>query len=147
MTIRRGTSLPRLLDQWPDERIKLLIPARGLRFRRDHADLMLQGVYEPLDVQGAAAGQILAFARCDVCGTLIAIVPRLICSLPLPGHSPSLGAQAWGDTRVSLPEGIAARPYRHLLTGETMQSVDGLLAVAEVFRTLPVALLWASASA
>lgn len=132
-----------LLERWSDGRIKLLITARGLHFRRDHADLMLHGAYEPLEPHGAAADHIVAFARRDTSGTLIAVVPRLICSLPTDGQSTPRGAQAWGDTRVYLPDGTAAAPYRNILTGETVGPENGHLVVATVFPTLPVALLWA----
>jgi (1->4)-alpha-D-glucan 1-alpha-D-glucosylmutase len=136
-----------LLDQWPDGRIKLLVTARGLRFRRDHADLMLEGAYEPLEPHGAASDHIVAFARHDSSGTLIAVVPRLICSLPTSGRLPPRGAQAWADTRVSLPDWTVAAAYRDVLTGETVHTVNRHLEVTTVFRTRPVALLWAASNA
>jgi (1->4)-alpha-D-glucan 1-alpha-D-glucosylmutase len=144
-TAARGVG--ELLDQWPDGRIKLLLTARGLRFRRVHAGLMLQGAYEPLDSEGAAARHLVAFARHDSSGTLIAVVPRLICSLPTGSHVPPRGVQAWGDTRVCLPDRIGAGRYRHLMTGETVDAVNGQLAADAMFRTLPVALLWSARNA
>jgi (1->4)-alpha-D-glucan 1-alpha-D-glucosylmutase len=131
-----------LLDGWIDARIKLFITTCGLRFRRDHVDLLLRGGYVPLVVDGPHADHLVAFARVDGSGTLLTIVPRLIMSITSGGSSLPTRSETWGETRVIPPAGTAGR-YRHVLTGEIIQAVHDALPAAAVFRTSPVAMLWA----
>jgi (1->4)-alpha-D-glucan 1-alpha-D-glucosylmutase len=134
-----------LLDSWVDARIKLFITACSLHFRREHADLLLRGEYQPLQVEGPAANHIVAFARHDGSGTLLAMVPRQILSLARDDRSLPLGADTWGITRVLLPAWAGAGQLRHLLTGETLRVTTGQLPAADVFRTCPVGVMWAEA--
>ena len=131
-----------LLDRWHDGRIKLLVTACGLRFRRAHAELMVDGSYAALASQGPAADHLVAFARRDESFTLL-VVPRLIASLVGEDQPLPLGPDTWGSTRLVLPEEMPVSGYVHLLTGETVDVVTPHLPVASVFRTSPVALLWA----
>jgi (1->4)-alpha-D-glucan 1-alpha-D-glucosylmutase len=132
------------LAAWPDGRIKLLVTACGLRFRRRHADVLTRAAYVPLDAKGPAGDHVVAFARRASTGTLVAIVPRLAAHLAHGDRMP-IGEAAWEGTRVCLP-GDAGSRYRHLFTGEIVESVGAAdhseLSIAQVFRTLPVALLW-----
>jgi (1->4)-alpha-D-glucan 1-alpha-D-glucosylmutase len=136
-----------LIDSWVDARIKLFITTCGLHFRREHPDLLLQGAYQPLDVEGSSADHIVAFARHDASGVLLAIVPRLIVSLARDSRSLPLGSRAWGTTRVLLPPGTDAARFRHLLTGEAVHVTTDHLPAAAIFRTCPVGLMWAEARA
>ena len=136
-----------LLDRWHDGAIKLLLTACGLRFRRAHAALMLEGAYLPLESDGPAADHVVAFARHDDSGTLLTLAPRLGASLVGEHQSLPLGPETWGATRILLPDGIPASGYRHVLTGETVEGTGSHVSAAAVFRTSPVALLWASARA
>jgi (1->4)-alpha-D-glucan 1-alpha-D-glucosylmutase len=134
-----------LIDSWVDARIKLFITTRGLRFRGHHADLLLNGAYEPLDAEGPAADHVMGFVRRDASGILLAIVPRLVCSLPSGTRSLPLGSEVWGTTRVLPPSWADGEQFRHLLTGETLRVTAGQLQAAAVFRTSPVGLMWADA--
>jgi (1->4)-alpha-D-glucan 1-alpha-D-glucosylmutase len=136
-----------LLDSWVDARIKLFITTCGLRFRREHADLLLTGAYQPLQVEGPAAEHIVALARHDASGTLVAMVPRLIMSLARDSRSLPLGSNAWGTGRVLLPPWTGTAQFRHLLTGGTLHVITGHLPASAVFRTCPVGLMWAEADA
>ncbi len=132
-----------LVDSWFDGRIKLFVTTCGLRFRREHADLLLKGSYEPLEAEGSSAANIVGFARHHATGTLLTTVPRLIMSLATDSHSPPLGSHAWASTRILLPRWCGAASYRNVLTGETVQPSEGCLPAEAVFRTSPVALIWA----
>ncbi len=123
-----------LFEGWPDGRIKLLATACGLRFRRAHADLVLDGAYVPLSADGPAAWHLVAFARRGAAGTLIAVVPRL---------TMNLDPEAWAATALVLPPELEAGEYRHLLTGERLRREGDRLPLAAVFATLPVGLLFA----
>jgi (1->4)-alpha-D-glucan 1-alpha-D-glucosylmutase len=135
-----------LLSHWFDGRIKLLITRCGLHFRREHLDLVLKGAYEPLDFDGPGSGHLVAFARRDASGTLLAVVPRLMMSLTLDARSLPRGPKTWAETRILLPEWATARSFRNVLSGETLNEVEHHLSASEIFHTLPVALLWADTS-
>ena len=104
---------------------------------------MLEGSYAALEPQGPAADHLVAFARRDRSGTLLTVVPRLVAPLVGEDRPVPLGRDAWGSTSIVLPEGIDASRYLHLLTGETVDVVTPHVPAASVFRTSPVALLWA----
>jgi len=137
-----------LLAHWYDGRIKFLVTICGLRFRRQHAALMLDGAYMPLEAEGTHADHVVAFARHDDSGTLLAVVPRLVAPLideerPLP-----VGPDAWGPSRIMLPGAVRATRYRHVITGEWCEAAGSdhsTLPISTALRTCPVALLWAPA--
>jgi (1->4)-alpha-D-glucan 1-alpha-D-glucosylmutase len=139
--------ISRLLDRWHDGAIKFFVTASGLRFRRSHASALLEGSYLSLEATGPGAPHIVAFGRVHASGALLALVPRLV--LPLVGEDRRLplGPETWGATQVRLPEALQATRYRHVLTGEIVERSGSHLMAAAVFRTSPVALLWAPAGA
>jgi maltooligosyltrehalose synthase len=149
---------------WTDGRVKMLLTACGLRFRRRHERFMATASYEPLVVEGPRADQVVAFMRerdeRDG-GRLIVIVPRLVAGITsgqllrcveMPPGSP---ADVWHDTRVRLPARCGAPPVasaharsrlRHIVTGEDVAIEDGdapYILVTRAFATMPVAVLWA----
>ncbi len=138
----RLDELTTLADAWPDGRIKLLVTAAGLRFRRAHAELIQLGDYVPLAADGAT-DQIVSFARRDRSGTLIAVVPRLV--LPIMEDRPPRG-EVWAGSWLVLPGEIGGGPYRNIITGEDVWPVAGpdavRLPVQAALSTCPVALLW-----
>jgi len=132
-----------LLEQRQDGRVKLYVIRRGLAYRREHAQLFLRGNYVPLEVSGARANHVCAFARSHAEEEAIVVVPRLLS--PLIGLGMPLGAQVWGEDAVILP-GAATRVYRNLFTAETIESGDTpeghrTLPLAAVFSRFPVAIL------
>ncbi len=141
----RSREVAPVLDSWHDGRIKMLVTTCGLGLRRACAPLLLQGAYVPLQAQGAAADHVVAFARHDADATIVALVPRLSASLTTPERPWPLGEEAWGDVTIALPEALDAERYRHALTGATVDAHAAgqgrVLRAADVFRTLPVALL------
>jgi (1->4)-alpha-D-glucan 1-alpha-D-glucosylmutase len=145
-----GAEVRDLLDHWEDGRIKLLVTSVGLRFRRRHPEVALDGAYLPLRPEGPAADHLVACARQHTAGTLVAVVPRLVTSLMPEADALPLGG-TWASTRLLLPEALPATCYRHLLTGESIEPArDGdrhVLALEDVLQTAPVALLWAPRSA
>jgi (1->4)-alpha-D-glucan 1-alpha-D-glucosylmutase len=137
-------ALAPLLADWHDGRIKLLVTACALRFRRDHAAFMARAEYLPLAADGPLADHVVAFARRDETGCLLAIVPRL--SAPrMTAAGLRLDADAWRDTRLRLPAALSGRRFRHVVTGEsvdlggTPEAPD--LDLGTLFESAPVALL------
>jgi (1->4)-alpha-D-glucan 1-alpha-D-glucosylmutase len=136
-----------LLRHWPDGRIKLFVTSCGMRLRRQHRALLLQGAYTPLAAEGERADQVVAFARHDDSGKLLVVAPRLVAPLVSEERPLPVGADVWAATRIILPPVARAVRYRQVLTGEWCQTTgDGSgLPVAAALRTCPVALLWAPA--
>jgi (1->4)-alpha-D-glucan 1-alpha-D-glucosylmutase len=147
----QGTAVERevqeLLTDWSDGRIKLFVTTCGLRFRRQHPALMLEGAYTPLEVEGAGADHVVAFARHDDSGILVVVAPRLVVPLVTPERSLPIGPDVWGSTEIIVPAVMRATRYRHVMTGEWCETMTGRssLSIAAALRTCPVALLWAPA--
>jgi (1->4)-alpha-D-glucan 1-alpha-D-glucosylmutase len=138
-----------LLRTKEDGYIKLYITWLALNYRRTHPGLFSAGDYVPMPAMGAKRAHVFAFARCRGTDAAIVIVPRLFARLLPEEQDLPLGEVAWQDTRVLL-EGIDPHQgWRHLFTGEPItfgvQEDDPSLAIAEVLRHFPVALLVAGA--
>ena len=134
-----------------DPRLKLFVTWRTLDFRRRNAAVFQAGLYLPLEVQGARAKHVCAFARLVESPAdgkkqmAIVIAPRLIAQLtrPASGSSvsqPPLGATVWHDTQVLLKEPTSA-PLKHLFTGQLCESEQSRILVADALADFPVAVL------
>jgi (1->4)-alpha-D-glucan 1-alpha-D-glucosylmutase len=141
---QRIEMLSTLLDSWTDGRIKLFLTAAGLRLRRRHRALFLEGSYIPLDVTGTHARHIVAFGRRHGSSVALAVVPRLTHRL-FGGHAPRPpAAEVWQDTVIEVPAPISDATFTHVLTGETLTCErDGSrawLRAADLLRHIPAAL-------
>lgn len=131
-----------LLDDWPDERIKLYITWRGLQHRKQHPALFLHGSYEPLEVTGERAAHLFAFVRQHGDNCLITAVPRLTASADrtTPGR---IDPAWWENTTVELPAGTfrAGGPasWVSVFTGRQLKG-RGSIAAADLFGDFPVGL-------
>ncbi len=121
-----------VLDNWPDERIKLLVTWRGLQCRQEFTDLFLSGEYQPLSLSGPHGANACAFARVAWPRWAICIVPRLAqaawaaankAAEPARGQTSSdwpAVAAWWQETSVKLPAD-APRRFRHAFTRRDRQ--------------------------
>ena len=132
-----------LLENWQDGRIKHFITAAGLRLRRQHGSVFLEGEYLPLEVEGARREHIVALGRRLEGKLVIAVTPRLCSSLGAASLRLPISARVWRDTRVRLPMGTGRMV--DTFTGTVVElrgSSDGpTFEVAEALDELPVALL------
>jgi (1->4)-alpha-D-glucan 1-alpha-D-glucosylmutase len=139
-TATEGLDWPAMAQAWHDGRIKLALTARLLGLRQELAKVFTAGDYRPLTVTGRDADEIVAFARWHDGDAVLVIVARLF-------NRSTQGGRRWPtphdwDATVSL-EGFSA--VRKLLP--TAQPLSGPnLAVAEIFDTLPLAVLRACAT-
>ena len=133
-----------LLAHWQDGRIKLHLLQKLLNFRATHDELFSAGDYLPLSAAGESAPMICAFARHHDRAWAIVVVPRLIGALVFRGGSP-LGAEAWGETSLELP--AAPRRWLDIITGNSIEAPGHTLALSELFKNFPGALLYADAGA
>jgi (1->4)-alpha-D-glucan 1-alpha-D-glucosylmutase len=124
-----------LLRNWRDGRIKMFVTWKALTFRRRNLDVFFHGDYLPLEVTGAKAENVIAFARRLGEKCVVAAVPRL-CSRLRPIGRPPLGAAAWSDTRIALPDELDCA-WRDVFTETARRSFSA----SELFSDLPVCLL------
>jgi (1->4)-alpha-D-glucan 1-alpha-D-glucosylmutase len=150
----RAPKLGELMHGWRDGRIKLLTTAVGLRLRRAHPDLFLEGSYVPLETEVTVAGSAVGFARIHGSHAALFIGPRLCARLLQPAdpvhgdaHAP-LGADRWKTSRVMLPQELAGRTFRHAISGAelrpTTASGTAWIFLGQIFEHVPVGLLLAN---
>jgi (1->4)-alpha-D-glucan 1-alpha-D-glucosylmutase len=129
----------RLVETKEDGRIKLFVIRQALALRRQRALLFQAGEYRPLEAQGARADHVCAFARVRGEESAVVLVPRLLAAGGLA--DPPLGVEVWGDdNRVAVPPDAGER-FRNVFTGEDIEVERGVLPVAAVLASFPVALL------
>jgi (1->4)-alpha-D-glucan 1-alpha-D-glucosylmutase len=141
----RATAIASLLEHWEDGAVKLLVTAAGLRLRAANPELFLDGEYLPLEVESAAEGRVVAFARITATGgAALAIAPHLASRLVTPEHPAPVGDR-WRTSRVHLPKSLAGLTYRDVFTGAVIKpmttATGAWIFVGEALSRLPVALL------
>lgn len=137
-----------LLDRRSDGRIKLFAIARTLATRARMRGVYERGEYLALAPEGSRAECVFAFARCDEHAVALTCVPRLVAALTPEVAAPPIGDAVWGDTRLALPPGLPPHALRDAFTGATprIEHAGGVptIAAAEIFASLPIALLVSS---
>ncbi|HEY2864425.1 MAG TPA: malto-oligosyltrehalose synthase [Casimicrobiaceae bacterium] len=131
-----------MLESLDDGRLKLYVIWRALALRGRWPRLYERGRYVALPVTGVRAAHICAFARVHEAGIALTVVPRLLLELTSGATRAPLGGAVWEDTRVMLP--LPPTTYRDVFTGAIRRPHSGAsahLTVADLFETLPVALL------
>lgn len=135
--------LKSLIAGWKDGALKLYVTNKALDFRRAHAVLFRDGDFLPAIATGARESNAVSFFRRHGSGWVLAIAPRWTTQLA-PFPKPPIGARAWQDTVLRMPEG-APGSWRHVLTGETFavapDSNEAILPLKDVLGQFPVALL------
>jgi (1->4)-alpha-D-glucan 1-alpha-D-glucosylmutase len=134
-----------LLEHWQDGRIKLHLLQKLMNFRAAHHELFTAGDYLPLSAAGESASMLCAFARRYDPAWVVAVAPRLIGALVYRGRSP-LGAEAWAAGSLELPAS-APRRWVDVITGNRFELSGNALALSELLRNFPGALLYADAGA
>ena len=118
-----------LLADWRSGAIKLHVTAAGLRARREHADLFRSGEYVPIDTPPGLFG----FARRLDDEWAVAVAPRLATGTATTGQWP-LGADAWGDAVVRLPDRDATVISLAAAAGDAAVRDRGVLCVRRARR-------------
>lgn len=138
-----------LTAQINDGRIKQFVMTMALQTRARQADLFTDGAYIPLEVTGTHSEHIVAFARQHEGEAVLVVVPRLLHRLGIRRQELPCGHKVWKDTAILLPETVinsgqlAGQPalWTHVLTRDDVRARNGVLMVADVLRTMPVALM------
>jgi (1->4)-alpha-D-glucan 1-alpha-D-glucosylmutase len=124
-----------LAKDWPSGRIKLALTRQLLAIRNRFGSVFTSGNYQPLEVTGQHADEVIAFARNSGRDTIIVIAGRLF------GRATDYG-RAW-PSPDSLPQasiqvdGLAVRSL--LAPAAPIQAPQ--LSLSSVFGHLPVAIL------
>jgi (1->4)-alpha-D-glucan 1-alpha-D-glucosylmutase len=137
---QRGELARALLASMTDGRIKLYLTWAALELRREREALFALGEYLPLRASGPASEHVVAFARRHGDDALVVAAGRLFAALDAAARPPV--GPVWEETALDAP---TAGEWVNLLTGERVSTRDEAgaprLAAAEVFATLPWALL------
>jgi (1->4)-alpha-D-glucan 1-alpha-D-glucosylmutase len=129
-----------LLSEWRTGAPKLRLVQAGLQLRAARPGLFADGAYVPLKVEGAAAANLVAFARTDDDGAVVTVAPRQGLG-SLAGQSvPLVPAAHWRDTVVELPATLARHAWVDAVTTER-HAPRAKLSVATLLRRYPVAVL------
>lgn len=135
----------RLLEHWPDGMVKLYIVWRLLSLRRSRDEVFQRGEYLPIEAAGTRANHLVSFARTEADAALLVCVPRLLARLATSSAPYATGESVWADTVLTLPEELAGRRWRNVLTGQPVEATGGedgrQLSVALLLSTFPVAVL------
>ena len=144
-TEARAARVTEWLGGWKDARIKLAITAAGLRLRRDHPELFLQGRYVPLQTDVSVTGGVVAFARVHEDEAAIFAAPRLAAALAGEASQLPIGMDRWKTSRVLLPPELAGRSFRHAITGAELRPTtsgrEAWLFAGQLFETIPAAII------
>jgi (1->4)-alpha-D-glucan 1-alpha-D-glucosylmutase len=100
-----------------EERLKLYVAARLLRFRLDNPDLFNM-VYQSLEAEGEEAEHVLAYLRIGEEGTVLVVVSRFPAVLE--------GRGGFKGTRLSLPEEFQGGDWTDLLSGRRLEVGEAL---------------------
>ena len=133
-----------LLANMENGLVKLYLTQRTLSVRQSDIGLFQRGSYVPLNIRGAKANHVCAFARGFEGRMAIVAVPRLCRTMLGNEWSSPCDESLWADTEVEVPE-IAATCVHNAFTGECL-AINGnggqrTLPVGRMLRDFPVALL------
>ncbi|MCY1412775.1 Maltooligosyl trehalose synthase [compost metagenome] len=126
-----------LLQHWQDGRLKQALIARTLNLRQQHADLFRRGRYQPLEVRGKQAANVLAFLREDDGKRAIVLVPRLASHLLDDQTIPLIPARNWEDTRLILPKTDSSHSWKGLFS-EAVVTAERELWLSTALKEFPV---------
>jgi maltooligosyltrehalose synthase len=127
--------LETLVPRWRDGRIKQALISRTLALRRACPAVFEDGSYEPLEVRGAFADRVVAFARRVHDQRLVVIVPRAASQLLRREDDILFDAAAWRDTYVTVD---GSEFINLFMPGAPAR---GPIMVGGLFGEFPVALL------
>lgn len=144
-----------LAAEWWTGDIKMLYLALGLQLRQHEQELLTHGSYLPLEAQGPASENIVAFARAHGKKILITVAARWFVAL-LPDAAPLASLQGrLRDTWVEIPRGFeelfsSGMKFRNIITGAQWGTHIGRelrkLSLATLLGDLPAAWLIAGSS-
>jgi (1->4)-alpha-D-glucan 1-alpha-D-glucosylmutase len=132
-----------LCQCWRDSRIKLYVVWKALNFRRQRAQLFLDGGYLSPKAHGERQQNVFALMRYTKYEYTLAAVPRWLARTKAPMNAGNM-QKYWGSGFFLLPP-KTPRKWFNVLTGEHVlceeQSGRASLPLQRLFASFPVALL------
>jgi len=143
-----SASAAELLKTPEDGRLKLYVIWKTLCLRKEYPEVFQLGDYVALEVRGAKANHAVAFIRKFESASLIVIIPRLVSGLLNRSERPPVGAEAWDDTAIQLPECVCSRSYHNVFTGEALAvektEAGSVIPISKALANFPLSLCWQS---
>jgi (1->4)-alpha-D-glucan 1-alpha-D-glucosylmutase len=130
--------LRELLASPEDGRIKLFTIWEALAARKRFSGLFEAGEYLPLEVRGARAGHVIAFARRLQGSWAVIAAPRLLAGM-VAAQVPPVGAEVWGETAVMLPVDAPLK-WQNIFTDTVLRS-NGCILLREALADFPLGFL------
>jgi (1->4)-alpha-D-glucan 1-alpha-D-glucosylmutase len=134
--IGRAPDWPKLVEAWPDGRIKFALTRVLLCLRQRRADLFTHGHYRAIEVVGPHCDEVLAFARTRGRDAVVVAVARWFARVTDAGRQWPAGP-AW-DAYLNL-EGFS--PVRNALGTAAIMRGDPHWSVRDLFDPIPVAVI------
>ncbi len=123
---------------------RLFLVRQALHARRAMPELFTEGEYIPLRAEGRHADRVFAFARRRDGQAAVTIVSRLTVAV-LGEDRVQPAGDAWGDTRVLLPDDLGTMRWRSTITGcdvhPDREPGTASVRVSTLLSEMPVALL------
>lgn len=135
----RVSLLKNLVERATDGNAKLFIHQQALQLRAACPELFTSGRYLPLEVTGAQAEHVVAFARTHGDRQALVVVPRLVAGL-VPSGQPPVGDSVWLNAAVILPAELQGAGWRNQFAGEELRLNGDRLHVSQALAHFPVLL-------
>ncbi|MFZ0891632.1 MAG: malto-oligosyltrehalose synthase [Thermoplasmata archaeon] len=133
----------RLCQSWWTGDLKQYVTHRALQARSSHLDLLSNGRYVPLQASGREPQAVLAFARAWRDEWLLVAIGRHLARRGVSEDHPPDGTP-WNGVEIALPPGAPRTWNDELIARRPIEMIGARsrLHVAEIFETLPVAILF-----
>jgi maltooligosyltrehalose synthase len=119
--------------------IKLALLQQLNIIRNRYNDLLIEGEYVPVQIEGKYAQHAIAFVRRSRSGSLLVAVPLHFAKVDSYGAHAEIPVADWEDTALILPEESASR-WEDLINGGEITCADRL-SLNEAFQKFPAMIL------
>jgi len=136
---RRAAYARECLTSWQDGRVKLHALSTALACRKRWNSLFLEGSYQPLEVKGRHAKNVVAFAREWRGQTIVVVTGRLFVSLLGEDAKEYVEPGSWGDTMIGGQR--LEGHWREAITGASILANDGQVPLLSLIGHFPAAIL------
>jgi (1->4)-alpha-D-glucan 1-alpha-D-glucosylmutase len=138
-----------LLTHPEDGCVKMYVLWQALKLRNQRPELLQDGTYTPLSVEGEKAEHVLAFSRRHGDTSMLVVVPRLCSRLSNGEMRLPVGEALWGDCEIVLPNDSPVS-FTNAFTADELsvvQSANGKrIRISSILGSFPVALLISAAA-
>jgi malto-oligosyltrehalose synthase len=131
------------LADWRNGHVKQAVTAHALALRRRYPTLFAEGSHEPIEVTGALANHLVAFARRLDSGIAITVVPRFPHALLGDDDRITFDPSAWKGSALTL-NGAWPVVWCNIFCNGTIRAAKQQIEVKSILNRCPVALLIAA---